>query len=175
MANVIVKAQDKGVKRKREEAEQQPYGFWITNNMFDESKLWFGKPARSRRCLAWHSQCTWSVDGAQVNDADIVRPPQTLRRYTAAVQWNVIHHDGSDPCGVVPSTDSLPRAKYYGSLTASDSHSVNLLTSKFAAASSPANHFHIASLCVQHKTGSICEEVSKNGGSCPRRSAWLTS
>ena len=141
--------------------------FYITNTMFDETKLPMGKPRKMRRCLAWHSQTTWAELEGPVQDLDIPRPPQLLSSYTAATQWSVIARP-TDPAGLSPCAASRPRARYYAWLTVSDSHAVNKLTSKFRNASlEEQNHFHAAAFCTQHKTGSICEEVGEQIGLLP--------
>ena len=38
-ARAIVGGQKRGIKRLRARSEEEPFGFWITSNMFDESKL----------------------------------------------------------------------------------------------------------------------------------------
>ena len=80
---------------------------------------------------------------------------------TAANCWQLIGA-GDDPASLSPAGDSLPSAKYHGRLT--DSHAVNKLVSKFVASKLPENHFHGAAWCTQHRTGSVCEEVSEKWG-----------
>ena len=166
VAKVIHDAQLDYQKELVSQSRERPFRYWITNNMMDETKLLFGKPVKSRRCLAWHSQCTWSADAGEVSDVDIHRPPQILSSYTAAVQWNVMSK-ADDTSGIMPCGEALPSAQYHGSIMSCDSHSVNLLTSKYAAMVLPARHFHVLSRCTQHKTGSVCEEVAKRWGLLP--------
>ena len=57
---------------------------------------------------------------------------------------------------------------YHARLTATDSHAVNKLVSKFVSSKKmPENHFHVAAYCTQHRTGTVCEEVSKRWGLLP--------
>ena len=166
VAKVIHDAQLASQKELVELARKRPFRFWITNNMMDETKLPFGKPVKTRRCLAWHSQCTWSAKEGEISDIDIHRPPQLLSSYTAAVQWNVVSK-ADDTSGILPCREALPSAKYYGSIMSSDSHSVNILTSKNTSHLLPERHFHILARCTQHKTGSVCEEIAKRWGLLP--------
>ena len=146
---------------------EEPLRFYITNNMFDETKLSVGWPRSQRRSiLAWHSQATWSRASGHVEDADIIRPPRELSEYTAAACWSLCGAP-TDRAGLYPRGEAMPHAKHKGTLTSFDSHSVNLLLSKFLTATLPADHFHIASLCTQHRTGSVCEEVSNTWGLLP--------
>ena len=102
--------------------------------MSDETKLPFGKHTpRKRRCLAWHSQCTWRVaDGDKDIDVDLIRPPRLLQAYTAANCWDLLG-EKNDPASLCPEGDALPEAMYHARLTATDSHAVNKLVSKFVA------------------------------------------
>ena len=167
VADIIDDAQKQGLKRKCEESRTSPFEYWITNTMYDETKLPFGKHVnRKRRCLAWHYQCTWRVDGGDSEhdvDVDIVRSPRLLQAYTAANVWQLVGA-ADDPASLCPTGNALPDAKFHGRLTASDSHVVNKLVSKYAASILPENHFHAAAYCTQHRTGSVCEEVSKKWG-----------
>ena len=55
-------------------------------------------------------------------------------------------------------------AKYFASLTACDSHSVNKLVSKWVSAKQERlaqRCFHVAPYCTQHMTGNVVELVSK--------------
>ena len=149
-----------------------PLDFYITNNMFDETKLrleGYGRSQRSKtwkrvRVLASHAQVTWQAAGSDVTDIDVIRPPKVLRRYTAACQLNVVAGEG-DSASLLPLDRALPPARYYGHLLSSDMHSVNVLTSKWVGKeirALPGNHFHVASYCTQHKTGSVVETITSN-------------
>ena len=95
-AQIIVTGQDEGLKRKRRESQEQPFAFWITNHVFDETKLWYsvrGQGFRKFSTLAHHSQVTWK-DARGIHDEDIIRTPKAMRRYNAAVQWNILNADG---------------------------------------------------------------------------------
>ena len=59
---VVTNGTARGVHRLCHESRRQRFGFWITNSMFDESKLWYmvkGSGYRHYSTLAWHTQCTW--------------------------------------------------------------------------------------------------------------------
>jgi hypothetical protein len=165
VADVVFEAQAQGLKAVCDASRSSPLEYWITNTMSDETKLPFGKHTpRKRRCLAWHSQCTWRVaDGDKDIDVDIIRPPRLLQAYTAANCWDLLG-EKNDSASLCPEGDALPEAMYHARLTATDSHTVNKLVSKFAANELPENHFHVAAYCTQHRTGSVCEEVSKRWG-----------
>ena len=139
----------------------------ITNNMHDETKLPIGWPnTRRESVLAWHSQLTTCSHDGRTEDHDVIRPPRILKAYNGATVWNMIAQD-DDTAGMRPKGDALPRADYYGFLSATDSHSVNKLLSKFAVSTLQNKEYHICSLCTQHRTGSVCEEVSKQWGLLP--------
>ena len=55
---------------------------------------------------------------------------------------------------------TAPKAKHSGSLTASDSHAVNILTLKHARKVLPSRHCMLPSLCVQHHTGRVAADVT---------------
>ena len=68
-----------------------------------------------------------------MHDTNIIRPPALMLRCTAASCAGVVGQP-KDPFGILPDDQTLPKAAYYGLLTATDSHSVNKLVSKFIAA-----------------------------------------
>ena len=161
-----------GVKQIRESPK---LAFYITNNMCDETKLPIGWPrTRRQSILAWHSQATWCDEQADVasglvfstHDEDFIRAPAILKSYTAATLWALMGKP-EDSVGFSPGGDSKPDAHYYGSLASWDTHSVNVLLSKYLGENLPPNHFHLASFCIQHRTGSACEEVSKKWNLLP--------
>ena len=167
ISNIISEGQGRGLSDLVAQSHQSKFRFYITNNMFDETKLLIGWPQAQRRsCLAWHSQATWSPEPGDIQDAEIIRPPRELDAYTAAACWGLCG-DPTDSAGLWPCGAAMPEAEYKGILTATDSHAVNVLLSKYLVASLPADHFHIASFCMQHRTGSVCEEISKLWGLLP--------
>ena len=163
VANCIAEGQDRGLGQICAASKEAQLLFVINNTMYDETKLPFGKHRRRKlRCLAWHSQCSFSGfgDEAPLVDNDVFRPPQVMKAYTAANVWAVVSR-ADDTASMFPRGDALPNTIFFASLTAADSHAVNILTSKYLAAQLPRNHFHLASYCVQHRTGSTCEEITK--------------
>ena len=159
-AECIISGQDAGIQKINAESRKRKLDFFITANMYDETKLPFGKPSRKRRCLAWHGQVTYCKQGGDVQDADVIRPPRLLRRYTAATLWNLMAKS-EDTCGLQPCGDARPEAQYHGTITIADSHSVNHLVNKNLEVSLPPSNFLLGSLCMQHRAGSVCEEVAK--------------
>ena len=136
-ADLIETLQRKGAKRRRKDSLATPLDFYITNNMFDETKLYVAAPgghrAKKRRTLAQGCQITFKKPGAEVEDVDIIRPPALVRRCTAAACAGVMAQP-TDPFGIAPDADEVPKAAFYGFLTATDSHSVNKLVAKWLAA-----------------------------------------
>ena len=166
LAQSVLAGQERGLAAIVEGARKRRLDFYITNNMFDETKLPFGKPVSKKRpCLAWHSQVTWAADAASghVEDLDVSRPPQILGSYTAA-KLSQLLGCGSDTAGVCPKGEARPLALYHGSLLAVDTHSVNVLLSKWLPTVLDEKHFVISSFCTQHRTGSVCEEIGKQWG-----------
>ena len=69
-----------------------------------------------------------------------------------------------DSAGLLPQGDAVPKAKYVGCLTATDSHSVNKLVSKWISKSHTGlgpTRVHVPSYCTQHKTGNAVQQVSE--------------
>ena len=170
-ANCIDEGQNKGLESMRAQSRESPLKWFITNNMFDETKLLIGSPSTRRvSCLAWHSQVSWSRKLAsglvEVKDEDVIRSPRTLKSYTAATLWNLCAA-ADDTGGLYPRGDAMLDAEYVGSLASTDSHSVNLLLFKHLVSALPPNHFLLAALCTQHRTGSVVEEISKKWGLLP--------
>ena len=92
------------------------------------------------------------------------RPPQVLRRYAAAT-CAVAVRKPDDPSGIDPQDSARPKAKFCGSLMATDQHAVNVLLSKWVVMRQSEvgsnNLFHAASFCTQHKTGAVVEVVTE--------------
>ena len=132
----------------------QEFLFWITNNMFDETKLWYilpGKGYRKWSTLLHHEQVTWG-EGTTVFDDHVFHAPKTLRRYSSAGQWAALR-------GIL-LPDQRPRARFYGCLTAKDSHAVNILMLKHFREVSPATDVMLPSYCIQHHTGRCATDVA---------------
>ena len=153
-AQAVLAGQARGLKRLREQSiHEQPFRFWITSNMYDETKLWYmlkGKGFRRFSTFLGHGLVTWA-DGTGIHDEDIVRPPKALRRYSAAAQWQALEEDKA--AGVFPRPEEAPRAKYYGSICEQDSHAVNILCCKHLRVQLPNNHLMLPSFCKQHHVG----------------------
>ena len=136
-AGMTVDCQTKQQKRRREESLERPFKYYMTNNMFDETKLFIakdGRRAKRRRTLAQACEITYAKPGlGAVQDIDIIRPPALVERCTAASCAGVVGQP-KDPVGILPDDETLPKAAFYGFLTATDSHSVNKLISKWIAA-----------------------------------------
>ena len=110
----------------------------ISNNMHDETKLFvtglggLGRGAKRQRILACKSQYTLRDPTGVVVDLDIIRPPKAMKRYTAASVAAAVA-DPKDCTGLWPGA-ARPPVRFFGSLQASDQHSVNVLLSKWVAA-----------------------------------------
>ena len=132
--------------------------------MFDETQLDVLCPNRlERSVLARHSQIIWQSPGGVVQDMDIEKPPCVLSRYTADVGWAAL--TGEEGVAIIlPNTPVKPLAQFYGTLTSMDSHSVNKRVLKYLLAKLPPGSFHLATFCLQHKTGHVMEAVTKRLG-----------
>ena len=117
--------------------------------------------------MAWHGQFSYKeVDNDTVVDIDVARAPQVMGRYTAATLAAVMGNE-SDLFGISPSPETLPACSLRATMTTSDSHSVNKLLSKWLSLTPEPNHFHLASYCIQHRTGSVCEAIGAQWGFMP--------
>ena len=157
--------------------------FQINNNMFDESQLWIrnvgmGKQRGYRRkklyrVLASGTQVTRKAPDGPIQDTDLWRSPKVMREYTAASCAGVLAQ-AHDTAGLHPSGDATPKAKYFASITATDSHTVNKLCSKWISMSQEQEdllglvlgqdqpkRYHVTSYCIQHKTGNVVQQVSE--------------
>ena len=113
---------------------------------------------------------TYKSSGGSIQDVDIIRRPRLVKHCTAAACAAVAGHP-EDAFGLAPADTVRPVARYFGSLFASDYHSVNRLLSKWVAqmmakrqeSRQPGEelHCHLASWCTQHKTGNVVESVTK--------------
>lgn len=168
VALAVHSGQKKGLEGICSDSRNEELAFFITNNMADETKLPLGASRTKRSsCLAWHSQVTYKKKAEEsIVDDDIIRPPRHIRFYRASVLWNLMASP-NDSAGLRPCADALPEAEYIGNLWACDSHSVNLLLSKFICAHLKPNEYHMMSLCMQHRVGSCSEEVSKQWNLIP--------
>ena len=175
IAEVIAQANERSVRELKRplaqvltsgpEADGVVDDFQINNNMFDESELWIlGQGGRRgakkrRRVLACAAQVTRRAPGASTVDEDLLRSPTVMKRYTAATCASILAKP-EDSAGLLPGAEAAPKARYFGSLTATDSHSVNKLVSKWVATKQDGlgqNRFHAASYCAQQKTGNAVQ------------------
>ena len=155
-------------RRNGESRRGEPFDFYITNNMFDETRLYiggFGRATKRQRVLAASGQVTWKAADGVVQDADVFRSPTVLRNYTAAHCATVVS-DPLDPTSLYPGpNDTRPLARYRGSLQATDQHSVNVLMEKVTVQRQndldDGTSFELTCFCTQHKTGNVVEEVTK--------------
>ena len=126
------------MREREQQSDRCRFDFYITNNMFDETKLLVGGFDRGRKrqaVLAASGQVTWKPSDVDViHDQDVIRPPTVLKQYTAATCRNVVAAS-DDPAGLVPCAGSgRPLARFIRSLMATDQHSVNVLLSKWTVA-----------------------------------------
>ena len=155
-------------RRNGESRRGEPFDFYITNNMYDETRLTlsgFGRAAKRQRVLAASGQVTGKLAGGSVQDANVFRSPTVLRNYTAAHCATVVA-DPLDPTSLYPGpNENRPLAKYRGSLQATDQHSVNVLMEKVTVQRQhdldDGTSFELTCFCTQHKTGNVVEEVTK--------------
>ena len=83
-AQAILGGQAVSLQRLRNTSvHSKPLAFWITNTMFDATKLGYsvrGFGCRDFSTLAVHGQVTWA-DDAGLHDEDVFYPPKALVRY----------------------------------------------------------------------------------------------
>ena len=157
----ILQGQAAKLQRLRDvSVHSKPHAFWITNTMFDETKLWYsvnGFGCREFSTLAVHSQVTWA-DDAGVHDEDVFQPPKAMVRYAAATQWSALQKDG--PAGILHKPEETPRAKFHGIICSHDSHAVNRLIVKHLRVQLPEDHVMLPSYCNQHHVGRAAADVT---------------
>ena len=160
MAKTITSGQRGGCQRLRRQSVHKRFKFFITNTVFDETKLKYtirGMGFRSFSTLAHHTQITWKDDRG-IHDEDIIHTPKAMLKYNAAVQWKILDEDGF--AGLVGRDEERPQARFYATLTICDSHKVNHLTLKHARIALPPEHVLLPTFCIQHFTGNTASEVS---------------
>ena len=167
-AKAIMDGQAAGLNELWSWSLQEPFEFYITNHVFDESKLWYkveqkGYPQvtaggfRHFSTLAGHSQVTWK-DATGVHDEHVIRTPQALAKYNARTQWNALTQDPM--AGILPEAGLRPLARFNGTLTICDSHMVNKLMLKHLRAVLPTDHLLLPTWCLQHAVGTTCTRVT---------------
>ena len=116
--------------------------------------LWLSKIST----LSHHTQVTWS-DADGTHDEDVIRPPRTMSKYTAAVQYNILTED--ECAGINPQIGVRPSARYYGTALIWDSRGVNKLTAKHLRTQMEPGDLLLTSWCLQHLTGNTCTAFTK--------------
>lgn len=161
ISSVILEAQRHGVKRLRQE-----YHACIINNIFDETKLSLRVGRRSGHreypVLASHGQLTL-VGGESVGNVtteDVIRAPKVLRRATAACTWAALTAP-EDLASLDPGRPMLPGVTRRAFLTTTDAAAYNHLALKHLTASLPPGNYHLACDCLQHRTGSVIENITR--------------
>ena len=136
VSQIVMETQGAKMVELQRQSQRCKLDFFITNNMFDETKLFVGgfDRGRMRQCvLAASGQVTWKSSDSHVIH-DQIRAPAVLKRYTAATCRRAVAAP-DDPAGLVPAAgEHRPLAKFIGSLMATDQHSVNVLLSKWVVA-----------------------------------------
>ena len=162
VSKTIKDQQSKLVKNLRSLSEQTPLRYWITNTVFDETQLEF--KLRKRRApkkystVASHSQVTWGDDDGE-HDMDLHRAPTAIANKNAASMFSCVVEDPAS--GVCPTEEARPRARFYGSLTSTDSDLVNHLTLKRVREVLPATVLQLPCFCVQHRTNAAVDALTE--------------
>ena len=154
----ILQGQKSGIQRLVNMSKGRKFKFWIANFMFDETKLPVSAdPLGFRRSpvLARHGQASWDSGDGQPQDEDIIMEPVVMRRATSACTWAALALND-----ILPG-ERTPDAELYGTLISCDSGSCNVLTLKYLHTKLPDNHLMLTSVCVQHKTGSVIELLTR--------------
>ena len=167
----IVEGQDRGVCALNRQSRQSMFRFWISNYMFDESRI----PVLLERAgfrkwpvLARHGQLTWASSDGVVSDQDIIKRPVALRHATAACMWAASCATG-DPTWLNFADDEtvFPQASWYATLISSDGGAPNLLLVKHLHNTLPDRHLCLHSICAQHRTGAVVEDITRKSGLLP--------
>ena len=161
-AGAIVDGQTGGCTKLQKRSVVRPLAFWITGHVFDETKIWYKVRDMGYRhfsTLAHHTQTTFKEAGQVTQDEDIIRAPKAMERYTAATQFSILTDDPI--AGIMAQEGSRPLARFYGTVTASDSHQVNKLTVKVVRARMPPDELLLPCFCLQHPVGTAAEHVAK--------------
>ena len=131
VAKAIVEGQAEGCNRLLRQSMANPFLFYINGQMYDETKLWYMVPGMGFRefsTLGHHSQVTWKDAEGIEHDEDIIRPPAAMVRYVTENQLHILTNDAT--AGPLQHDGLRPLARFYGTITMSDSHPVNLMTVK---------------------------------------------
>ena len=157
-AACVLKGQDAGIVRLAAAAEPNMAVF-IRNVMFDESsfdlRLAKGEPLTECAVFCSHSQWTTKSFSGEVRDEHIIRPPAILPAMNAETMWSALSHGagGFQPCPIA--------AKFKATLCTSDAHAANLRLLRYLEQTLPDDHYMLATLCVQHRTGNVVEQLFK--------------
>jgi hypothetical protein len=158
VAASIVQGQDWGMKNVEVE---EGCTIWIRNLMFDESQFDLRIQARSALApvsvFCSHGQWTYVLNGV-VRDEHICRPPKMMSVMNSSTMWKALN-SGS---GGLQTPG--PQATFTATLTSCDSHAANIKMLKFLEQSLPADTFLLCSLCSQHRTGNVVEQLTKQMG-----------
>ena len=157
VASIVMSSQASGVVRLVRQSQVAKLRYAIRNFMFDETRLCVGH--RRHPVLAAHAQITWCDAGGRTFDADLVRPPELLRRASGPCMWSAVSSP-TDICGLIPPVEQQPSAKLHGLLTATDSHSANKALLRHAESQLPETHLLLGSFCMQHQTGAVIEAIT---------------
>ena len=183
VASIAATLQSQGIDRIRRCSWAEPYRFFVTNAMFDLTKLPYymtkfvdgvngngcQKAIRNQRnwqTLAMHVQWTYD-DGGGIKDLDIWTPPMCLKNAKADTVFNAFRQRLflGHKVGELPST---PKAKWSGTVISCDGCPTNGAILKRLPAFLPrppgpplripvdeCGSFWMYMLCIQHRTGNI--------------------
>ena len=118
--------------------------------------------------LPWHAQLSVALDGAEVQDLDIIRLPQALPHKTASCVWSALALGSG---GLGPG-NLFARADYPCVVITCDQATANIKLLKHLHARSPSQRFLLPMLCAQHRNGNVVEQITKLLGILPGSYCW---
>ena len=161
IAGATVCGQEKGFQEWKDTSQSAAFNCFIHNMMFDESSFDLRPPGRgaleSHSILCSHAQSTGITRNQEVLDEHLIRAPKSLCPTNSSTMWQAL----SAGSGGYDEALSGLQSGFVAFLTTCDAHRANIKLLKFIGQKLPDSALMLPTLCVQHRTGNVIEQVTK--------------
>lgn len=161
IAGATISGQEKGFQEWKDRSQSDGFLCFVHNLMFDESSFELRPAGRgaleSHSILCSHVQSTGITRNQEVLDEHLIRVPKSLCPTNSSTMWRAL----SAGSGGYDEALSGLQSGFVAFLTTCDAHRANIKLLKFIGQKLPVPALMLPTLCVQHRTGNVIEQVTK--------------
>ena len=161
IAGATVSGQEKGFQEWKDTSQSDGFLCFVHNMMFDESSFELRPAGRgaleSHSILGSHAQSTGITRNQEVLDEHLILVPKSLCPTNSSTMWRALSAGSG---GYYEALSGL-QSGFVAVLTTCDAHRANIKLLKFIGQKLPGPALMLPTLCVQHRTGNVIEQVTK--------------